>query len=92
MTLETLLIWIVVGLVAGVLASMVVGSGFGIIGDIVVGIVGAFIGGWIFRSAGWNAPFGGIAGTIFVAFIGAVVLLAIVRLVRGGTARRRVIR
>ena len=52
--------WLVVGLVAGVLASLIMG-GFGIIADIVVGIVGAFIGGWLFRYAGWHAPFAGLA-------------------------------
>jgi uncharacterized membrane protein YeaQ/YmgE (transglycosylase-associated protein family) len=78
-----LLTWIIVGLVAGVLASIVVGGGFGIIGDIIIGIVGAFIGGWIFRQLGVTSPFGGLAGTIFVAFIGAVVLLFLLRLIRG---------
>lgn len=77
-----ILTWLIVGLVAGVLASLIVGgSGYGIVGDIVVGIVGAFVGGWIFREAGWSAPFSGLAGTIFVAFIGAVVLLLILHLV-----------
>jgi uncharacterized membrane protein YeaQ/YmgE (transglycosylase-associated protein family) len=79
-----ILTWIIVGLVAGVLASLVVGGGFGILGDIVVGIVGAFVGGWIFRQMGWSTPFGGLAGTIFVAFIGAIVLLLILRLIRRG--------
>lgn len=83
-----ILTWLIVGLVAGVLASMVVGSGLGILGDILVGIAGAFIGGWIFREAGWHAPFDGLAGVIFVAFIGAVVLLAVVHLVSGGFRRR----
>jgi uncharacterized membrane protein YeaQ/YmgE (transglycosylase-associated protein family) len=77
-----ILTWIIVGLVAGVLASLVVGRGYGIVGDIIVGIVGAFIGGWIFRQMGWGTPFGGLAGTIFVAFIGACVLLFILRLIR----------
>ncbi len=81
-----LLTWIIVGLVAGVLASLVMGGGFGIIGDIIVGILGAFVGAWIFGALGVGSPFGGIAGTIFVAFIGAVVLLFLVRLVRRGTA------
>jgi uncharacterized membrane protein YeaQ/YmgE (transglycosylase-associated protein family) len=77
-----ILTWIIVGLVAGVLASLLVGgSGYGIVGDIVVGIVGAFIGGWLFRAVGWSAPWGGLAGTIFVAFIGAIVLLQILHLV-----------
>ncbi|HKV07479.1 MAG TPA: GlsB/YeaQ/YmgE family stress response membrane protein [Thermoanaerobaculia bacterium] len=77
-----ILTWIIVGLVAGVLASLVVGKGYGIVGDIIVGIVGAFIGGWIFRQMGWSTPFGGLPGTIFVAFIGACVLLFILRLIR----------
>jgi len=80
-----LLTWCIVGLVAGVLASLVMGgTGFGIIGDIIIGIVGAFIGGWIFRSLGVSSPMGGLAGVIFVAFIGAVVLIFILRLIRGG--------
>jgi uncharacterized membrane protein YeaQ/YmgE (transglycosylase-associated protein family) len=84
MTAEMILIWAVVGLIAGVLASLVVGSGYGMLGNIVVGIVGAFVGGWVFRAAGWTAPFGGLAGTIFVAFIGAVLLLVLLRLLRFG--------
>ena len=82
-----LLTWIIVGLVAGVLASFVVGGGFGLIGDIIIGIIGAFVGGWIFRQLGVTSPFGGLAGTIFVAFIGAVVLLFLLRVLRG---RRRI--
>jgi uncharacterized membrane protein YeaQ/YmgE (transglycosylase-associated protein family) len=77
-----ILTWIIVGLVAGLLASLVVGGGYGLLGDIIIGILGAFIGGWIFRQMGWSTPFGGLAGTIFVAFIGAVVLLLILRLIR----------
>jgi uncharacterized membrane protein YeaQ/YmgE (transglycosylase-associated protein family) len=82
-----LLTWLIVGLVAGVLASFVMGGGFGLVGDIIIGIIGAFIGGWIFRSLGVATPLGGLAGTILVAFIGAVVLLFLLRLIRG---RRRV--
>lgn len=83
-----LLTWIIVGLIAGVLASLVMGgTGYGIIGDIIIGIVGAFVGGWVFSQLGVSTPFGGLAGTIFVAFIGAVVLLFVLRLIRGGTAR-----
>ncbi|HET6764799.1 MAG TPA: GlsB/YeaQ/YmgE family stress response membrane protein [Longimicrobiaceae bacterium] len=80
-----ILAWIIVGLIAGVLASLVMGGvGYGIIGDIVIGIVGAFLGGWLFSQLGVNTPFSGMAGTIFVAFIGAVVLLLIIRLLRRG--------
>lgn len=74
-----ILTWLIVGLIAGVLAGLIVG-GYGLIADIVIGIVGAFIGGFLFREAGWNVPFGGLAGTIFVAFIGAVILLVVLRL------------
>ncbi len=78
----SILIWIIVGLVAGVLASMIVGGGYGLLGDIIVGIVGSFVGGWIFTKMGWHTPFNGLAGTIFIAFIGAIVLLLILRLIR----------
>jgi uncharacterized membrane protein YeaQ/YmgE (transglycosylase-associated protein family) len=88
MSLETILIWAVIGLIAGWLASAVVGGGFGLIGDIVVGVVGAFIGGFVFRSLGVGSPFGGMAGTIFVAFVGACLLLLLLRVVRRGSARR----
>ena len=82
-----LLTWIIVGLVAGVLASFVMGGGFGLVGDIIIGIIGAFVGGWLFSRLGVSSPFAGLAGTIFVAFIGAVVLLFVIRLVRGGVRR-----
>jgi uncharacterized membrane protein YeaQ/YmgE (transglycosylase-associated protein family) len=82
-----ILTWLIVGLVAGVLAAMLVG-GVGLVGDIIVGIVGAFVGGWIFRQLGVTTPFSGLAGTIFTAFIGAIVLLAILHLVRRGGRRR----
>ncbi|HEY0779141.1 MAG TPA: GlsB/YeaQ/YmgE family stress response membrane protein [Gemmatirosa sp.] len=81
-----LLAWLIVGLIAGVLASMVMGgTGYGIVGDIVIGIVGAFVGGWLFGLLGVTSPMGGLAGTTFVAFIGAVVLLFLLRLIRGRT-------
>jgi uncharacterized membrane protein YeaQ/YmgE (transglycosylase-associated protein family) len=77
------LTWLIVGLIAGVLATFVLGGiGYGIVGDIIVGIVGAVLGGWLFGRLGLNAPFGGLAGTIFVAFIGALVLLLILRALR----------
>ncbi|MCY1033403.1 GlsB/YeaQ/YmgE family stress response membrane protein [Corallococcus sp. BB11-1] len=88
MGLEAILLWAVIGLIAGWLASAVVGGGYGVVGDIVVGVVGAFLGGFIFRALGTSAPFGGIAGTIFVAFIGAVVLLLILRAIRSATVRK----
>ena len=85
--MNDLLTWIIVGLVAGVLASIVMGEGYGIVGDIIIGIIGAFVGGWVFRTLGVHSPFGGLGGTIFIAFIGAVVLLFVLRLIRRGTRR-----
>ena len=83
-----LLTLLIVGLVAGLLASLVVGGvGYGLLGDIVLGIIGAFLGSWIFRAMAIQVPFGGLGGTIFVAFIGAVVLLLILRIVGGGRRR-----
>jgi uncharacterized membrane protein YeaQ/YmgE (transglycosylase-associated protein family) len=88
MTLETLLVWIVIGLIAGWLASVVVGGGYGVVGDIIVGVVGSFIGGFIFHALRIHSPFSGLAGTILVAFVGAVVLLVAIRLIRSLSSPR----
>jgi uncharacterized membrane protein YeaQ/YmgE (transglycosylase-associated protein family) len=81
-----ILSWIIVGLIAGWLAGELMrGSGFGVVGDIIVGIVGALLGGFI-ATALFNvpAPLTGInITTIIVAFLGAVLLVAILRAVRG---------
>ena len=76
-------IWfIIVGLVAGWLAGVIMkGGGFGVIGDIVVGIVGALIGGWLFSSMGVSAG-GGLLGAIIVALIGAIILIFVLRLIK----------
>ncbi|MBK6704872.1 MAG: GlsB/YeaQ/YmgE family stress response membrane protein [Caulobacteraceae bacterium] len=82
MSVETLLIWIIVGAIAGWLAGLVVrGFGFGLVGNIIIGIIGAFLGGWLFAQFGIAIGVG-IINTIFTAFIGAVVLLLIVRVVK----------
>ena len=74
---------LIVGLLAGLLASLAVGGvGYGLLGDIVIGIVGAFFGSWLFRALHISVPFNGLGGTIFVAFIGAVVLLLLLRAIR----------
>jgi uncharacterized membrane protein YeaQ/YmgE (transglycosylase-associated protein family) len=79
------LTWLIVGLIAGVLASLVMGgTGYGLIGDIIIGIVGAFVGGWLFARLGATSPLSGLPGVIFVAFVGAVVLLFVLRLLRRG--------
>ena len=81
---ESLIVILFVGLVAGWLAGKVVrGAGFGIIGDIVVGIIGAFIASWLFPRLGIHIGSGLVSEIIYSA-IGAIILLLIVRLVRGG--------
>ena len=84
-----ILAWIIVGLVAGWLAGLVMqGGGFGVIGDIIVGIIGALVGGFI-ASAVFGMPdaVNGINATsIIVAFIGAMILVAILRAIRGTRA------
>src|SRR6201996_7275789 len=80
-----LLGWLIVGLIAGVLAKWAVpgeGPG-GVLGDIIVGIVGAFIGGWVFNFFGHAGVTGVNLGSIVVAFIGAVILLYIMRAFSG---------
>ncbi len=76
-------IWfILVGLIAGWLAGQLVkGGGFGLVGNIVVGVVGALIGGFLFSTLGASAG-GGLLGSIVVATIGAVVLLFIIRMIK----------
>jgi len=82
MTLETIVIWIVIGAVAGWLAGLNVrGFGFGLFGNIVIGILGAMVGGWLFGVLG-VVLFGGIVDTILTATLGAVVLLLIVRVLK----------
>jgi len=85
--LTALLFWVIVGLVAGFLASLVMrGGGYGIVGDIIVGIVGALIGGFIMNLLGFSTG-GNIIWSIVVAFIGACILIAILRAVGRGTRR-----
>ena len=89
--LGTIIIWIIIGGIAGWLASLVVrGGGLGILGDIVVGIVGALIGGFILGALGLGGGFTGFnLISLVTAFIGAVILLLLVRLfTRGSTGAR----
>jgi uncharacterized membrane protein YeaQ/YmgE (transglycosylase-associated protein family) len=77
------LIWfLVIGLIAGFLAGKLVkGGGFGVVGDLIVGVVGAILGGWLFGVLG-IFPGGGLIGSLIVATVGAVVLLFLVRLIK----------
>jgi uncharacterized membrane protein YeaQ/YmgE (transglycosylase-associated protein family) len=86
---ESLLVILIVGIVAGWLAGRVMeGGGFGLIGDLIVGLIGAFIGDWLLPRLGIHLGTG-ILSLILNAFIGAVVLLLLLRLVSGGLGRRR---
>ena len=81
---EGIIVILFVGLVAGWLAGKVVrGAGFGLIGDIVIGIIGAFIASWLFPRLGLHLGVGIVSEIIYSA-IGAIILLLIVRLIRGG--------
>jgi uncharacterized membrane protein YeaQ/YmgE (transglycosylase-associated protein family) len=83
-----LIVLLLVGLVAGLLASRAVGVGGGLLLDMVVGVIGAFLGRWIFGFFGINlGP--GIIPEIIVAFVGAAFLLLIVRAISGGYGHRR---
>ena len=82
MDVQALIIWLVVGAIAGWLAGMVVkGSGYGLIGDIVVGILGGLIAGWLLPQVGIVIG-SGIIAAIIDAFIGAVILLVALRLIK----------
>ncbi|MGH7487988.1 MAG: GlsB/YeaQ/YmgE family stress response membrane protein [bacterium] len=82
MDAQALIILLIVGAIAGWLAGQIVrGFGFGLIGNIIVGIVGAVIAGWLFPRLGINLG-GGLIGSIIAAAIGAVILLFIIGLVR----------
>jgi uncharacterized membrane protein YeaQ/YmgE (transglycosylase-associated protein family) len=81
MDIQTLLIILAIGAVAGWLAGMLMkGGGYGLLGDIVIGIIGAFIGGFLFGLLGISV--GGLIGQIITATAGAVVLIFVLRLVK----------
>jgi len=82
MGIESLLVFLIIGAIAGWLAGLIVkGYGFGLLGNIVVGIVGAFLAGWIFPAVGVSLGTG-IVAAIVHATIGAIILLLLIRLVK----------
>jgi uncharacterized membrane protein YeaQ/YmgE (transglycosylase-associated protein family) len=82
MGIESLLVFIIIGAIAGWLAGLIVsGFGFGLVGNIIVGIVGAFIAGWLFPRIGFSIG-GGILASIIHATIGAIILLVLVRVLK----------
>ena len=81
MTLTSLFVFLLIGAVAGSLAGLIMRSGgFGLLGDIVVGVIGAVIGGWLFGVLGIAA--GGLIGSLIAAVVGAIILIAILRLIK----------
>jgi len=81
MAITDLVIFLVIGAVAGWLAGVIMkGGGFGLVGDIIVGVIGALIGGWLFGLLGIAA--GGLIGSIIAAVVGAIILIAILRLIK----------
>jgi uncharacterized membrane protein YeaQ/YmgE (transglycosylase-associated protein family) len=82
MELSAIIVFLIVGAIAGWLAGVVVkGGGFGLIGDILVGIVGGLLAGWLFPRLGFSLG-AGLLGQIISAAIGAIILLLIIRLIK----------
>jgi uncharacterized membrane protein YeaQ/YmgE (transglycosylase-associated protein family) len=81
MSTQNLLLFLCIGVIAGWLAGKIMrGGGFGLFGDLVVGVIGAFLGGWLFGRLGivtW-----GLAGALITALVGAMILLFLIRLVK----------
>ena len=81
MTLTSVLILLAIGLAAGWLAGIIwKGGGFGVLWNIIIGVAGSFLGGWLFRVLGIS--FGGLIGSFVAALVGALILLAIVNLIK----------
>jgi len=75
----TVILWIILGALAGWIASLIVGTREGLLGDIVVGIIGAFIGGLVLQLFGANQTTGFNVPSLLTAILGAVILLALLR-------------
>src|SRR5260370_14281127 len=89
---HTLMVWILVGLVAGSCAShLALGHGLGIVGDVIAGVVGALVGGFLAGVFHWSITIVGhpILSAMVIAFIGAVIVLMVVRLFASSGVRRR---
>lgn len=79
--MDNMIYFLLIGLVAGWLAGLIMkGRGYGLLGNLVIGVIGAFIGGYIFEFIGLSAS--GVLGSLVMSFVGAVVLLYLVQLVK----------
>jgi uncharacterized membrane protein YeaQ/YmgE (transglycosylase-associated protein family) len=84
----SILAWIVLGLIVGFLASAVMrGGGYGLVGDVIIGVVGALVGGFIFSVLGGSGITGFNVYSLLVAFVGACILIALLRALSGSRAR-----
>jgi uncharacterized membrane protein YeaQ/YmgE (transglycosylase-associated protein family) len=79
---QKLIIWAIIGIVAGWLASVVIGGGAGLLRYLITGLIGAFVGGFVFQAAGWKINLGNEwLEQIVIAFIGAIIVVIIARIV-----------
>jgi len=82
MDIQGIIVWLAIGAIAGWLAgTLVKGGGYGLVGDIIVGIVGAFIGGWLAGVLGISIG-SGLVSSIITATVGAIILILILRMVK----------
>ncbi|TME80280.1 MAG: GlsB/YeaQ/YmgE family stress response membrane protein [Chloroflexi bacterium] len=89
---DTILVWILVGLVAGFFAShLALGHGLGLVGDVIAGVVGALVGGFLAGVFHWSITIVGhpILSAMLIAFIGAVIVLMVLRVFNASGVRRR---
>ena len=82
MNTQSLIIWAVIGIVAGFLASVVMGGGAGLVRYLITGLIGAFVGGFVFQAAGWKLNLGNEwLEQIVIAFVGAIIVVIIARII-----------
>jgi uncharacterized membrane protein YeaQ/YmgE (transglycosylase-associated protein family) len=79
---QSLIIWLVVGAIAGWLAGQIMGGGLGLIGNTIVGIVGGVVAGWLFPYLGWNFIGNALIAAIVNALIGAIIVLGVLSLLK----------
>ena len=82
MNTQSLVIWAVIGIVAGFLASVVMGGGAGLVRYLITGLIGAFVGGFVFQMAGWKLNLGNEwLEQVVIAFVGAIIVVIIARII-----------
>jgi uncharacterized membrane protein YeaQ/YmgE (transglycosylase-associated protein family) len=82
MNTQSLIIWAVIGIVAGFLASVVMGGGAGLLRYLITGLIGAFVGGFVFQMAGWKLNLGNEwLEQVVIAFVGAIIVVIIARII-----------